>query len=428
MAYPALHVRAPNVGGAFLGGMEQGQQMQARNMLLQQQQAQQQRDDQFRNILAQSVGPMAASAAAPPGAQPQGMQPPAGDPADTANYLNQATANPLGGPAPEQMNQLLALDPERAMQLAQLFDQQRQQQQAQLREEASQRVRGAQFVLKSKDPKRTLEIGFPDIVENLKQHGHDFDSLSDEDVKLMAQDVLTHYGPIAGVGPASDGESPFAKINPSDYTQESVKAFESSGNMGDLVAKTKPGDDPTDKLFTRAGNLRKEYEGKKEGLETIRSAFANVESAEPNDAGDTQLVLNYMRVISPGIRIQPGERIDDAASVPGIPQAAIGLWNKVVGGGKLNGGQRAEIRSQAKRTFDTQTKLAADLRPRYERLARDAGVDPWQVIGDESGGQVGGSGGGGGGSGAAPKPGAVEDGYRFKGGDPADQKNWEPVR
>lgn len=28
----------------------------------------------------------------------------------------------------------------------------------------------------------------------------------------------------------------------------------------------------------------------------------------------------------------------------------------------------------------------------------------------------------------APKAGAVEDGYRFKGGDPADQKNWEPVQ
>lgn len=29
--------------------------------------------------------------------------------------------------------------------------------------------------------------------------------------------------------------------------------------------------------------------------------------------------------------------------------------------------------------------------------------------------------------GDAPQPGAVEDGYRFKGGDPADRNNWEPV-
>lgn len=33
-----------------------------------------------------------------------------------------------------------------------------------------------------------------------------------------------------------------------------------------------------------------------------------------------------------------------------------------------------------------------------------------------------------GGGRSGPRPGAIEDGYRFKGGNPADQSNWEPVR
>ena len=47
-----------------------------------------------------------------------------------------------------------------------------------------------------------------------------------------------------------------------------------------------------------------------------------------------------------------------------------------------------------------------------------------------SGSTATGGGGGviGGGSAAAPRPGTIVDGYRFKGGNPADRKNWEKVR
>lgn len=376
--YPALAIQHADIGGQFLNGVQvaQGQKdSQVRNRMLEQQMAEQeaaqQRDQQFREILAQSVGPTAAGAAAPPG-EP-----------GAASYLAQGMENPLGG-ASDAFNRMLAIDPERAVQFQQHFDAQRQAREAELRERAGVAVRAAQFVQRSKDPKRTLEIGFPEMVEQLKSQGIELADLDDEAVRIMADDVIAQFGPIAGVGPAQ-GESPFAKINPADYSPESVRAFEQSGNFGDLVALAKPDNDPNDKTFKRQTDLRKEYDNKRGAFETIRSAWENVQAAERGDAGDTQLVLNYMRLISPGIRIQPGQAIDDAASVPGVSAGVIGMWNKIVGDGKLNDSQRNELRSQARTTFARQEKLAREERDRYTELAEADGIEAWKVVGRDKG-------------------------------------------
>lgn len=366
--YPALAIQSPNIVGNFLGGMQTAQDMQAarvRNQLLEQQQAQQQqamqRDEQFRNILAQSVGPMAAGAAQGPG----------GDP-NASNYLMQGTQNPLGG---DNFNELVALDPERAFQFQQAMQAQQAQREAQLRERAGVAVRAAQFVLKSKDPKRTLELGFPEMVAQLKQQGVELDSLDDETVTAMANDVISQFGPIAGVGPAGPGEG---------FTlSQGQKRFDAQGNEVASVAPAESDKDPTDKLFARTQSLRKEYGGTVEGFEAIRSAYENVQNAKANDTGDTQLVLNLMRVISPGIRVQPGERIDDVASVPGVPAQVVGVWNKLVNKGKLGPSERAEIRQQAKATYEVQKRLAQESRQRFSNLAKSSGVDPNEVVGED---------------------------------------------
>lgn len=364
--YPSLAVQTPNVVGNYLGGIQVGQQMDSnrvRNQLLLDEQEQRRaavaRDEQFRNLLAQSVGPMAAGAAQPPD-----------EPG--ANYLMQSTQNPL---APgESFNQLLQLDPERALQIQNAMEAQRQQREAQARQRAGVAVRGAQFVLKSKDPKRTLELGFPDMVEQLKQNGIELDDLDDDAVRAMAEDVVSQFAPMAGMGPAGQGE---------DFTlgEGQVRYRADGTEVARGPAKKEGAED--DKTFSQTNVLRGQYDDAVAGFNTMRSAYENVQNAKPNDAGDTQLVLNYMRVISPGIRVQPGERIDDAASVPGVPATAIQLWNKVVGGGKLNDGQRDEIRQQARVTYQAGKRQAAEARERYTNLARFSQLDPYGVVGDD---------------------------------------------
>lgn len=377
---PALAIQHANIAGNFLGGRAAAQDEQhanIRNAMLEQEQRRQaeamQRDEQFRNLLAQSVGPTAAGAAAPMGAPGPGGMPGAPPEAGAASYLGQNMQNPLG--SPDVFNQMLAIDPERAVQFQQVFDAQRQAEQAALRERAGVAVRAAQFVLKSKDPKRTLELGFPEMVEQLKGQGIELDDLDDEAVRIMADDVVAQFGPVAGMGPAGGGD-PFT-------LSQGQTRFDAQGNEIASVDPAETDKDPTDKLFQRETALRKEFESRKEGFETMRSAWENVQSAERGDAGDTQLVLNYMRLISPGVRIQPGQAIDDAASVPGVSASVIGMWNKIVGDGKLNDSQRAELRSQARTTFSRQEKLAREARDRYTDLATEAGVNPRNVVGDD---------------------------------------------
>lgn len=383
--YPALAIQPANIGGNFLAGRAAAQDEQSanvRNAMLEQQQRAQaqamQRDEQFRNLLAQSVGPTAAGAAAPPGAP--GAMPPAGyegggGAPGAASYLAQGMTNPLAGGG-DTFNQMLALDPERAVQFQQHFQQQREQEQAQLRERAGVAVRAAQFVLKSKDPKRTLELGFPEMVEQLKAQGIELDDLDDEAVKIMADDVVAQFGPIAGVGPAGAGD-PFT-------LSQGQKRFNADGIEIASVDPAETDTDPTDKVFQRGTTLRKEYDNKRAAFDTIRGAWENVQAAERGDPGDTQLVLNFMRLISPGVRIQPGQAIDDAASVPGVSSTVVGMWNKVIADGHLSDSQRNELRSQARTTFARQEKLAREDRTRYTDLAHDAGVDPKQVVGDDN--------------------------------------------
>lgn len=351
-------IQSPNIFGSFMAGRqarqgEQQQEMQNQFLARQQQmqdaefQAQQEaqaRQQQFNQLVGQYVGQ------------------------DTVDTLGPGRpAGPVGPVA--KIEQLYALDPARAMQLQQFQQAQQQARREQEVADAKQKVLKAQYALRpGYDSAVLLRVGFPEDAEDLREAGVDVDNLTDEQARQIASQILAHYGPIAGIAPADEGGEQFT-------LSEGQTRFDANGKP---IASVSKQDDPLDPT-----PLRKEFSDATGGFQTIRSAYENVKSAENSDAGDTQLVLNYMRVISPGIRIQPGEAIADAASVPGLSAGVVSVWNKLVNGGKLSPAQRGELRSQAKTTYEKQRGLYKQTRSRYERLAREGKVDPWTVTGDD---------------------------------------------
>jgi hypothetical protein len=349
-----------------LGAIQGGQQIRANNMLMQQQQQEQAREQQYNSLLSDYLGQSTVNTLTGQGGMPPGA--------------GMEYAVPGGGSMPAQappvdINQLYAMDPRRTAQLQQFQQAQQAAVQAQQTEEARRAVSKAQFVLASKEPGQLVKTAFPEVWQQLTELGDDPESFTPEKWREEAEAMLAHYGPIAGVGPAGQGEQ---------FTLgEGQTRFDANGNPIASVAPAPSDKDPNDKNFQRATTLRKEYDSERASFDTMRSAWENVQGATEGDAGDTQLVLNYMRLISPGIRLQPGQAIDDAASVPGVSANVIGAWNKLVNGGKLRPSDRADMKQQARTTFNNQKKLADEARKKYGKLAELYGVDAVQVIGEE---------------------------------------------
>lgn len=151
-----------------------------------------------------------------------------------------------------------------------------------------------------------------------------------------------------------------------------------------------------------------------------------VAAGKPTPAGDLSLIFAYMKLLDPGSTVREGEQAT-AANARGVEESVRSLYNRVLLGDKLGPNQRADFLSQAEAQYQTRLATHQNERKQYQDLAtrlkvRPENVDLWMNGG---GPEVAAPAAPAPAKPAAPKAGTVEDGYRFKGGDPADQKNWE---
>lgn len=186
-----------------------------------------------------------------------------------------------------------------------------------------------------------------------------------------------------------------------------------------VIPKEEPKDNSSS-VFAQEQQLRTQYLGQTKDYRDVRDAYSRVISAtdNPSAAGDLALIFNFMKMLDPGSTVREGE-FATAQNAAGVPERVRNSWNKAVNGERLSEPQRQDFLNQAKGLYGKAKSQRDATRTSYVKMASQyPGLDPNRVLMDDAmAGEPSLS--------SGPEVGSIEDGYRFKGGDPADPNSWE---
>lgn len=181
------------------------------------------------------------------------------------------------------------------------------------------------------------------------------------------------------VSPKSAG-TPFAKINPKDFTQSSVNEFQRTRDFSKLVTAKDPSGtgNPT---FNRASNLRGEFTKSSGEFVKVRDSFARIQSSaeDPSAAGDLSLIFNYMKMLDPGSVVRESE-FATAANSAGVPDRIRKQYNNILRGERLAPNTRADFVDRATRLWGRQELQHEQRKKTFTNLSVRAGVDPKDVV------------------------------------------------
>ena len=200
---------------------------------------------------------------------------------------------------------------------------------------------------------------------------------------------------IGGRGPEAEAEARArgTKKGAPDKTPEQLAKDAFATAAGTAAGKASV--EGTDKTASveQGNKLRNEYVRGAQGFSITQDAITRLRTAakRKSGAGDIAIVYNYMKMLEPTSAVLPGEYATVENS-GGVPDAIRGLYNKVLTGEFLTDGRRADIVKTAEDFYVESKKKHGRYTKEYQRLAKESGADPSQVVVDFGGAEDEGAG------------------------------------
>lgn len=171
--------------------------------------------------------------------------------------------------------------------------------------------------------------------------------------------------------------------------------------------------------------FRSQYANESKAFVTVRDAFGRIAASADaaTAAGDLSLIYNFARMLDPNGAVREQD-FQQVAATGGLGAQIQGYMQQLSGTGRLSPAVRADLLNQSKNLMQSSLKSQISLEGQYKKIAARSGFNQDNVldlVGDyrnvlDTKAPPG------------PQVGAVIDGYKFKGGDPAQPESWEEIK
>lgn len=217
-----------------------------------------------------------------------------------------------------------------------------------------------------RDPQAVLRAVGP-LVQSAKQIAT---ALGRDPAAIDAQVQALTLNPTGVETATAAGKAEGTKTATAQQTAESILSGGQSEG-GFIIDPAKRGE--------AENKLRDDYQKRSQNFMVLRDFKDRIDAAPNTGAGDIQLVFSFMKVLDPASTVREGE-FATASNAAGVPSSVMALYNKIVGGGRLDDKARTEIRGSADTIWQKASQRQSQLTNDFTAAAKRGGLNPKNVI------------------------------------------------